>query len=279
MPEGTTPLAGWAQAGYRSMPRLRTTAAAGRVREGTLEDRSSRCAAGAPGRQPGAAGGFARRIVRPVVTEASPRSEYVIQVPRPPAHLGIFYQWFLPLLDGHLAPRSYFEIGTHTGDSLAAFSCDAICVDVDFQLAAKVTGRRARTLLYQMSADAFFASYDLHRDFPAGPDICFLDGLHYSEVLLRDFINAERSCHAGSLILLHDCLPTNVRMAQRERVVDDAEPEATRYYWTGDVWRVIRALRRHRPDLHVRLLNCPPTGSSHAPDSTHDRRCWHGAMR
>ena len=195
-----------------------------------------------------------------MVTEEPAGSAYEIAVPTPPAHLGVFYQWFLPLLNEHLAPRSYFEIGTHTGGSLAAFSCDAICVDVDFQLTANVTGRRARTLLYQMSADAFFASHDLRRDFPTGPDICFLDGLHYCEVLLRDFINAERSCHAGSLILLHDCLPTNVRMAQRERVVDEAEPEATRYHWAGDVWRVIRALRRHRPDLHVRLLDCPPTG-------------------
>jgi hypothetical protein len=198
--------------------------------------------------------------VRLVVTEASPRWDYVIQVPKPLAHHGMFYLTFLALLDTHLAPRSYFEIGTNSGDSLAAFSCDAICVDVEFQLAAKVTGPRARTLLYQMTADAFFARYDLHRDFPGGPDVCFLDGAHHSEVLLRDFINAERVCHAGSMILLHDCLPTNTRMAERRRLVDEAEAEVTRHHWTGDVWRVIRALRRHRPDLEVRLLDCPPSG-------------------
>jgi hypothetical protein len=195
-----------------------------------------------------------------VVIGGPPGWGYTMPVPIPLSHNGVYYPTFLAMLGEHLAPRSYFEIGTDTGVSLAAFSCDAVCIDPEFQLGEKPTGRRARTLLYQMTSDEFFSTYDLRRDFPAGPDICFLDGMHLSECLLRDFINAERSCHAGSLILMHDCLPTNLRMAQRKREVDEAEPEETRYHWTGDVWRVIRALCRHRPDLQVRLLDCPPTG-------------------
>jgi hypothetical protein len=234
------------------------------VREGTLEDRSSRRAAKAQHQQlvanPDPASGFACRIVHLVVTEAFAYAGYVLPTPRPLAHHGPSYLALLALLNERLVPRSYFEIGTHTGESLAAFSCDAVCVDPEFELRAKPTGVRARTLLYQMTSDAFFANHDLHRDIPGGPDICFLDGMHHAEFLLRDFINAERYCHANSLILLHDCLPTTLRMADRRRFVDDTEDMATRHLWTGDVWRVMRALRRHRPDLKLRMFNCPPSG-------------------
>jgi len=195
-----------------------------------------------------------------MVTEAFAYAGYVLPVPRPLAHHGPFYLTLLALLNERLAPRSYFEIGTHTGESLSVFSCDAVCVDPEFELRERPTGARGRTLLYQMTADDYFANQDLRRDFPDGPDICFLDGMHHAEFLLRDFINTERYCHAGSLILLHDCLPTTLRMADRRRFVDETEALATRHLWTGDVWRVIRALRRHRPDLTVRMFNCPPSG-------------------
>ena len=49
--------------------------------------------------------------------------------------------------------------------------------------------------------------------FPKGPDIAFLDGMHRAEYLLRDFMNTERFSHERTLILLHDCLPVNARMA------------------------------------------------------------------
>ena len=111
-----------------------------------------------------------------------------------------------------------------------------------------------------MPADDFFSRYDVLRIFPNGLDVAFLDGMHHFEFLLRDFINTERCCRTDSLVLMHDCLPANLRMAEREVRIHPDEDAETRWQWTGDVWRLLPALEKHRPDLRVIFLDCPPTG-------------------
>jgi hypothetical protein len=175
-------------------------------------------------------------------------------------HPGLYYIDFMRLLNKELQPRSYFEIGTDTGNSLNCFSCDALCVDPNFQVAANVWQNRRRTLLYQATSDDFFADGMLSRFFPNGPDLAFLDGMHRAEYLLRDFINTERASHARTLVLLHDCLPLNSRMAERIARMGEESEGNYRNAWTGDVWRVLFALQAHRPHLRVRFLDCPPTG-------------------
>ena len=175
-------------------------------------------------------------------------------------HRGIPYLDLMGVLSASLVPASYLEIGTATGGSLARFSCDAICVDPAFHLAENPVGRRARTHFFQMTSDTFFAAQDVFQIFPNGIDVSFIDGMHHFEFLLRDFINIERYCHTRSLILLHDCLPVNMRMAEREWLSDAQEDEETRGWWTGDVWRLLPVLKKYRPDLRVQILDCPPTG-------------------
>lgn len=175
-------------------------------------------------------------------------------------HLGVDYFTFLEFLNKHLAPRSYLEIGTSTGWSLERVTCDALCIDPVFNVTGNTPGPRKRTMMFQMGSDEFFADYRVRDYFPAGFDLAFLDGMHRFEFLLRDFINAERSGHSRSLILMHDCLPMNIRMADRRQFVVPEEDPATRDCWTGDVWRILPILQKYRPDLRVRLLDCPPTG-------------------
>jgi hypothetical protein len=102
-------------------------------------------------------------------------------------HVGVNYLEFLEFLSRMLAPTSYFEIGTESGQSAAAFGCDAICVDPRFRLSTDIVQQRTRTLLFQMTSDAFFEKHDTLSFFPSGIDIAFLDGLHRFEYLLRDF--------------------------------------------------------------------------------------------
>jgi hypothetical protein len=90
--------------------------------------------------------------------------------------------------------------------------------------------------------------------------MAFLDGMHRIEFLLRDFINTEAAAHKRSLILMHDCLPLNNRMARRSFVPGSPEEGDHAMSWTGDVWKIIPILREYRPDLRVTLLDCPPTG-------------------
>ena len=173
---------------------------------------------------------------------------------------GIDYLQFLAELGHYLQPSSYLEIGTNSGASLQRIQCDALCIDPEFNVEASPLGKRRRSLFFQMPSDAFFAQYEVRSFFPAGVDLAFLDGMHWFEFLLRDFINTERACHPRSLILLHDCLPQNLRMAERVNREDPQEDARTRYNWTGDVWRMLPILKMHRPDLQVRILDCPPTG-------------------
>ncbi|GAN78358.1 class I SAM-dependent methyltransferase [Acidisphaera rubrifaciens] len=175
-------------------------------------------------------------------------------------HDGIDYITFLEGLDQALGPQSYFEIGTNTGRSLAAFSCDALCVDPVMQVDGNPMRTRKQLFWMQMTSDEFFRRHTIRHFLPNGPDIAFLDGMHRFEYLLRDFINTERECHPRSIILLHDCLPTNTRMAERVPRLDETEHVATQGCWTGDVWRMLPILRRWRPEMRLVVLDCPPTG-------------------
>lgn len=175
-------------------------------------------------------------------------------------HTGTYYLDFMMLLNQELQPRSYFEIGTDTGQSLKSFSCDAVCVDPNLQIAGHVWRNRRRTLLFQTTSDDFFADEGLRKHLLAGFDIAFLDGMHRAEYLLRDFLNTEKAAHERSLILIHDCLPLNPRMAERAPRRGEESEGIYRDAWTGDIWRVLLALQMQRPDLRIRYLDCPPTG-------------------
>ena len=176
-------------------------------------------------------------------------------------HTGVPYLDFMNALSGCLATRSYFEIGTDIGNSLKAVKCDAVCVDPHFKVQQDVLQGRGRAHFFQTTSDDFFAHYNLNAFLPGGVDLAFLDGLHHFEALLKDFINTERYCRSsGSVILLHDCLPLNVRMAEREFRFDETEDGDTRHAWTGDVWKLLPILRKYRPDLQCLVFDCGPTG-------------------
>lgn len=53
--------------------------------------------------------------------------------------------------------------------------------------------------------------------------------MHCFEFLLRDKFNTERFCHQISVMLIHDRLPLNVRMTNREFVLDETEPAPMRF--------------------------------------------------
>jgi hypothetical protein len=187
-------------------------------------------------------------------------NRHFLNVPDDLIPTGTYYIDFFRYVNDHLRPCSYFEIGTHLGRSVRAFSCNAVCVDPEFRLDADVLAGRPQTHFYQMTSDAFFAECELRSIFANGPDICFLDGMHRSEYLLRDFTNTERQCHRRSIIFLHDCLPVNARMALRTHELGHESEGPWQHAWTGDVWKVVPLLRKHRPDLKIFLLDCIPTG-------------------
>ena len=175
-------------------------------------------------------------------------------------HEGVDYRQFLAFLDQNIFPEGYLEVGTHQGDSVAQFSCDSICIDPHFVLGSEALRQKQRIFLFQTTSDRFFAECNPNR-YVKHLDIGFLDGLHYFESLLRDFMNFERNAHYRSIAIMHDCFPLNTRMTGRvHQPGPQSEPEATRAFWTGDVWKVIPILKALRPDLHIVGVNAPPTG-------------------
>jgi hypothetical protein len=82
-------------------------------------------------------------------------------------------------------------------------------------------------------------------------DMAFIDGMHHFEFALRDFANIERLSRPDTVVLIHDCWPLDRRTAERERCTQ---------FWSGDIWRLILVLKRHRPDLRVHTIAAPPTG-------------------
>ena len=180
-----------------------------------------------------------------------------------PDFAGEPYKLILKRLHDELRPQSYFEIGTDEGLSLELAECASIAVDPKFRfISTKPIVNKPLCALYQMSSDEFFAAVDPTIVLKRRIDLAFLDGLHLCEFFLRDFLNTEQFCCPNSVIVIHDCLPLDFAMADREwrYCVDRQSIPHRKYWWTGDVWRCALLLKRHRPDLRITALDSPPTG-------------------
>lgn len=152
-----------------------------------------------------------------------------------------------------LRPKTYFEIGTESGASLAFATCRSFAVDPRFRLEGNIVASKPALHLYQGTSDAFFEENILGK-LGVSLDLAFLDGMHLFEYLLRDFINAEKNMDPDGMIVMHDCVPVTHAMAKRDW--DKSETIS----WTGDVWKMIPILQRYRPDLSISVRNYAPTG-------------------
>lgn len=148
-----------------------------------------------------------------------------------------------------LAPQRYLEIGVHKGHSLALAGPQTRVVGVDPEPMVADLGDNA--VVVSATSDDFFADADLLGLLGGPIDLAFVDGLHLYEQALRDVANVERHSSPTGVILIHDCLPIDAATSAREQ---------TGMVWSGDVWKVVVALRRYRPDLSVTTVDVEPTG-------------------
>jgi hypothetical protein len=173
---------------------------------------------------------------------------------------GESYRDTLIKLHHELSPAAYLEIGTLTGGTLALSRSPSIAIDPKFQITSEVIGEKSVCLFYQLESDTFFRDYTPKALLGSALDFTFLDGMHHCEFLLRDFMNAERHSAPFGVIALHDCIPVEIPMTDRTQ--NGTPPIAPHRggWWTGDVWRTILALKRHRTDLKILCLDSAPTG-------------------
>jgi predicted O-methyltransferase YrrM len=170
-----------------------------------------------------------------------------LRLPGPP------YRDVLRRVHELVRPRTYLEIGVETGATLAmAHACErAIGIDPDASKLRRELVPACARVVHETS-DAFFAGTTRTRAFGAHRvDLAFIDGMHWFEYALRDFINAESWSQPSGTIVLHDCLPIFPLTASRER--------KTRF-WVGDVWKVVAILRELRPELRVKIVATAPSG-------------------
>lgn len=183
-----------------------------------------------------------------------------IAVMNVPDHQGGDYQVMLGQLHALLNPATYFEIGTWRGESLALAQCSSIAVDPNFAIDRDVTSGKDRCMMFSMPSSDFFERYNPTTIFGQPIEMAFLDGLHHWEVLLQDFIGTEPHCYPHSVIVLHDCLPTDVYNTARSNNPEERTLSTRPGWWAGDVWKTLLVLRRLRPDLKILPLDASPTG-------------------
>ena len=148
-----------------------------------------------------------------------------------------------------LEPRTYFEIGVFSGSSLSLSRTKTIAVDPDFRTRSEIS---CDLRTFKLKSDDFFAHHEGFAHFgDEHIDLAFIDGMHLSEFVLRDFINTEKHSSKGTVVIFDDVLPRNDLEAYRIRRTVD---------WAGDVYKIWSILREYRPDLVVIPLNTSPTG-------------------
>jgi hypothetical protein len=201
---------------------------------------------------------------------------------RPP-HEGTGYRTLLHRLHALQRPRTYLEVGTAAGKTLALARCASIAIDPRFRLAHDARKGKPACHLFEMTSDAFFDAHNPMALFGAPVDLAFIDGMHLFEFALRDFLNIEPHCRADSLIVLHDCLPIDEHMARRDRRDRSRAPQS--HYpkaWAGDTWKALWILQRYRPDLRIFAFDAPPSGLvvvTHLdPASTLLKQCYEDAV-
>jgi hypothetical protein len=147
-------------------------------------------------------------------------------------------------------PRTYLEIGVGSGATLAMAAEAEAAVGVDpidsLQVALPANAR-----FFLEESDRFFARESNEVFGEHGVDLTFIDGLHWFEYALRDFMHAEAWANHDGWILLHDCLPLNADSAARQRRTK---------FWVGDTWKALRALLDYRPDLEIHAILAAPSG-------------------
>lgn len=159
-------------------------------------------------------------------------------------HKGLTHRRAIPEICKKVNAKTYIEIGYADGRCFSQ-------VDVPVKMSVD-PDPSAHGCTHVMTSDDFFINEaPMLNKHNVKLDVSFIDGLHVFEFALRDFIGVEKYSRKDSIVLFHDCLPRNKNEVTRIK----CQPP-----WTGDVFKVLFALRKWRKDLKIMPLDSEPTG-------------------
>lgn len=147
--------------------------------------------------------------------------------------------------------ENYLEIGTNVGNSMRFAKNHCIGVDPNFIVKQDIITDKKTLSLYQTPSDDFFEQYAPKIYGESKIDLAFIDGLHVSDQVIRDFHNVMRYSYDKTVVLLHDVIPRTYETSLKNR---------TTRFWTGDVWRACQVIMDAYTNMNFVYINCPPSG-------------------
>ena len=136
--------------------------------------------------------------------------------------------------------KTYLEIGVRNPwDCFYRINCETKhSVDPGLE-----TGGGENLATHHFTSDDFFTALrsnllDLPSDYKW--DVIFIDGLHISDQVYRDFLNSTLHLNHNGVIVFHDANPPLSYYA-REDYGDHSTPAGS--YWNGTVWKAIQKIR------------------------------------
>ncbi len=138
--------------------------------------------------------------------------------------------------------RSYLEIGVERGNCFFRVHCQSkLAVDPNplFEIPPDDPNDMR---IFKGTSNAFW-----HQNTEQF-DIVFIDGLHHSQQVYIDILDALRVLKPGGTIVCHDMLPKTKRQQEVPQPIGQVA-------WTGDCWRAWMHLRTRRTDLRMAVMN------------------------
>jgi hypothetical protein len=135
----------------------------------------------------------------------------------------------------------YLEVGIQSGQTFFGVQCaQKFAVDPVFHFdVAEARAAHPHCTFHALTSDAYFAGPAL----ADGPfDVIFLDGLHTSEQIVRDFLNASELLTPRGVILIDDVRPNSYLSglrSQRMAIEVKAKLGVTDASWMGDVYKIV----------------------------------------
>lgn len=152
-----------------------------------------------------------------------------------------------------LLPRTYLSLGVDGPDSVAAALSTTRCVGVGPK-EVDLERERTNAIFVAATSDDFFANHtttDLVGR--SSYDLVYIEGARLFERALRDFVNAEACSSSRSVVAIRGCAPKDAESASRV-------PNGSG--WCGDVWKLVVALQKYRPDLRIQRTGTGPDSVS-----------------